>query len=82
MTRNTIRSADEDGGFVETTTGDAPSSVELTFNARGQAQYSLKLYFPSIEALTTGASAALVSAINEVEEALAIQHIPLAGGDR
>jgi len=83
MTRNTVRSAEDDGSFVEHTTGDTPySSVELTFNAKGQAQYSLKLYFSDVEALTTGARAALVQAINSVEEALTIQHIPLAGGDR
>ena len=51
MTRNTVRSAEDDGSFVETTTGDAPSSVEISINAKGQAQVSVKLYFPDVKTL-------------------------------
>lgn len=80
MTRITTRSSDGDPAqnFSEVTTGEAPCSVEVSVNAKGIAQWSLKLYFASPDELLTHARAQLDEAISVVEAALIEHDIAIA----
>lgn len=66
--------------FVETTTGDDPSSsVEVSFNAKGVAQLSVKYYYPGPRELIDNAGMDVWSALYEVAHELAARGIQVAG---
>jgi hypothetical protein len=78
--RETIRTTDDGGqSYVETTSGDAPSSIEVSVNAKGQGQVSVKLYFPDPERLVRDSRGMLAAALYEAKMALALQGMALAG---
>lgn len=78
--RETIRTTDDGGqSYVETSTGDAPSSIEVSVNAKGQGQISLKLYFSDPDRLIHDGRGMLAAALYEAKMALTLQGIPLAG---
>jgi hypothetical protein len=68
-----------DPNFVETTEGDAPSSIEVSTNAKGQAQFSVKLYYDSPLALDSHVENDLSTIIMRVRGTLSQLGIPLAG---
>lgn len=53
MTRTTTRTNEHtpNDSFTEVTTGDAPSSVEISLTAKGQLQWSVKLYYDTPDAM-------------------------------
>lgn len=56
MTRTVSRTFDDPhtapgGNVTEVTTGDAPSSIELSLTAKGQLQWSVKLYYDTPDAM-------------------------------
>lgn len=65
--------------FTETTTGETPNSVEVSTNAKGHAQITIKAYFTDPYTMQTEIEAVLVNTIANVKSALTRQGIPLAG---
>lgn len=41
----------EEHNFTEISTGDAPCSIELSMNAKGLVQPTIKLYYPDADTL-------------------------------
>jgi len=76
--RETYRTGDEGHNFTETVVGDAPSSVEISVNAKGQGQISVKLYYQNVTALLESSRVDLANALNEALIALGSVGIPLA----
>jgi hypothetical protein len=65
--------------WTETIEGATPNSVEVSTTAKGQAQISLKLYYPSAEAMSASVAADILIIIEKVKQALDTHGIPLAG---
>lgn len=65
--------------WTETVEGATPNSVEVNINAKGQAQVSLKLFYPSAENMTLSVSADIFTVFEKVKMALDSHGIPLAG---
>lgn len=65
--------------FTETTTGDAPSSVEVSINAKGQAQCSLKLYYADPATMQANMASDILRAFYEVRKSLDALGIVMAG---
>lgn len=66
--------------FTETTEGDAPCSVEINTNAKGQAQFNLKLYYASPEDMEDGVKGDMTAIIGRIRDTLVVLGIPMAGG--
>ena len=80
MTRETIHSVHDDrGNFRETTTGDAPSSVTVSFNAKGVAQLEVKAYYADAATMTLEAAKDLENTILNLVEMLHTHDIQVAG---
>ena len=81
MTRTTTRTNEHtpNDSFVETTTGDAPSSVEVSLNAKGNVQWSIKLYYPSPDEMHAHMNADLVRIDEQVKKFIDICGYTLAG---
>ena len=80
MTRDTRREVYNDhGSFVETTTGDAPSSAEVSFNARGVAQLTVKCYYPDAKTMAAEAAIDVEEAILNITSILQRHGIQVAG---
>lgn len=66
--------------YQEKIEGDLPHSVEISTNAKGQAQFSIKLHYESINAMSAIVRDDLFGVISEIKSALEQAGIPLAGG--
>lgn len=66
--------------YQEKIEGDLPHSVEISTNAKGAAQFAIKLHYESVAEITENVKRDLQSAIGEIKCALAEAGIPLAGG--
>ena len=79
MSTTTTRTGDEGQNFQQTTMGETPNSVEVSLNAKGQAQVSIKLYYGSPIEMASLAPAYLSAILKDVRASLASQGITLAG---
>lgn len=66
--------------FKEMTEGETPHSVELSLNAKGAAQFSIKLHYETPAEIHANVRNDLRSVIAEIKSALDEWNIPLAGG--
>lgn len=66
--------------YQERIEGDLPHSVEISTNAKGAAQFSIKLHYESLGEIRENVRKDLTDAILEIKSALADAGIPLAGG--
>lgn len=66
--------------YQERIEGDLPHSVEISTNAKGQAQFVIKLHYETITAMGGIVRDDLFGLIGEIKSALDQAGIPLAGG--
>lgn len=79
MAIKTTRTGDAGNNFTQQTTGETPNSVEVSTNAKGAAQVSIKLYFASPVDMANDAARALDAVLTQVHDTLLLHGIPLAG---
>ncbi len=79
MTQHTQRQGDHGNNWVETTTGDTHSHAEVSFNAKGMAQISLKFSYDSAVEVIENAAADMEQALNRLAGMLHSHGVEVAG---
>ena len=73
------RAGDMGQNFVQTSQGDTPNNINVSMNAKGQAQVEVKLCFASPDEMEREAGAQLARIYREVRLRLSEIGISLAG---
>lgn len=79
MATRVTRKGDAGQNFTQVAEGELPNSVEISLNAKGQAQLTVKLYFTTPDEMVRQADGYVASIIGQVRATLAAMNIPLAG---
>jgi hypothetical protein len=77
MATTSRRQGDPGQNFEQVTEGELTSSVEVSLNAKGQAQWSIKLYYPDPAAMIDRSGDELELVARGIHAALTALGIPL-----